>query len=405
MHKLLKTEKCTGVGLLLFFLLVSSARKQHRALFKLVFLIFKKKMSRRTTVVLSFLVLILALFLALAIGPQCIDAVKKWHNRLRMARWYATHAKRRLPRKSPMPHVRALQNQTRAILHTAIARDFAGTRQMQEICEYSLAGGKLVRAMLTQIVAAGGADVAAILYATREAAMSIEYIHAASLVLDDEMDGDQERRGKPSVYVRYGSTASQLAAMQLMTTAFVKTVRATDYLRQAYGDARGNELGVYMFDTVSRNLQMLGMGQYLDLYPTNAPWAKLGQAIGRQHVAHIEEVIRKKTVTLFEVSFVYGWLIRNGALERLDDVRALAHAFGMLFQIADDCEDREMDLMRAGKNVAMNYVVRHGFPKTVAEAHRLSKKCRTLCKQLAIPTTEINELLTHLVSQVNFFCA
>jgi len=286
---------------------------------------------------------------------------------------------------------------------------------MQEISEYSLEGGKLVRAMLTQVVAnphtlfqgaAQGIEHDAIYAAVAEAALSIEYIHAASLMLDDEMDGDEERRGKPSAYVRYGSTASQLAALQLMTTALCKTVRATEQLKRAYGAERGNQLGMSMFDTVSRNLRLLGMGQYLDLYPTNAPWAKLGETIGQQRVAHVEEVIRKKTVTLFEVSFVYGWHLRNGAFAQLDNVRALAYAFGMLFQIADDCEDHDMDLMRASKNAAMNYVIRYGYAKTRKEAHRLRRTCRTLCTTLAIPIEGvIGELLAHLVSRVDFFCA
>jgi geranylgeranyl diphosphate synthase type II len=371
--------------------------------------------SRRTIVVLGVLVVVLALMLAIVWGPQCIAAYHAWCKRERIAEWRTQQ--KTPPCDTPMPHVLALQLQTRALLRTSIKRDFGDTRQMQEICEYSLEGGKMVRAMLTQVVASVSSqrhtvvqqkqkeEEDAIQKATAEACMSIEYIHAASLMLDDEMDGDEERRGKPSAYIRYGSTASQLAALQLMTTAFVKTTRATAHLREAYGTDRGNELGMAMFDSVSRNLQLLGMGQYLDLYPTNAPWAKLGEAIGQQRVAHVEEVIRKKTVTLFEVSLVYGWLLRNGSFAKLDDVRALAYAFGMLFQIADDCEDHDMDLLRASKNIAMNYVIRHGADKTRKQARRLVSKCRDLCASLDIRTEEINELLTHLLSRVNFFCS
>jgi geranylgeranyl diphosphate synthase type II len=355
---------------------------------------------------------VLVLLLVLSWGPQCIEMTRKWRKRWQIAQWQQQRSPP--PRALPMPHVRQLQSRTRIALGDAIVEDFAGTQQMQEICEYSLDGGKLVRAMLTQIVAdptrlfSGKDDQVphdAIEAATLQAALSIEYIHAASLVLDDEMDGDEERRGKPSAYVKYGSTASQLAALQLMTTAFVKTVRTTEYLKVAYGDVRGNELGMAMFDTVSRNLQLLGMGQYLDLYPTNAPWAKLGEAIGQQRVAHVEDVIRKKTVTLFEVSFVYGWMLRNGGLERLDEVRELAHAFGMLFQIADDCDDYDMDVLRAGKNTVMSFVIRHGARKTQREALRLQATVRTLCTALAIRTTEIDELLAHLNSSVAHFCA
>ena len=55
-------------------------------------------------------------------------------------------------------------------------------------------------------------------------------------------------------------------------------------------------------------------------------------------------MIHKKTVTLFEISFVWGWLFGGGDPAKLDLVKQCAAHFGMAFQIADDIDDMAQDL-------------------------------------------------------------
>jgi geranylgeranyl diphosphate synthase type II len=54
-------------------------------------------------------------------------------------------------------------------------------------------------------------------------------------------------------------------------------------------------------------------------------------------------VIYQKTVTLFEVSFIFGWLFGGGDAFRIDQVKKSAYHFGMAFQIADDLGDLAQD--------------------------------------------------------------
>jgi len=79
-------------------------------------------MGHRLLTVLSTLVVILALALAATLGPQCVAAYHAWCKRERIARWRAQQKPQ--PRDNPMPHVLTLQLQTRALLRTAIARDW-----------------------------------------------------------------------------------------------------------------------------------------------------------------------------------------------------------------------------------------------------------------------------------------
>ncbi|GAA3352929.1 polyprenyl synthetase family protein [Saccharopolyspora gregorii] len=78
----------------------------------------------------------------------------------------------------------------------------AGTDHIGEVSRYALlAPGKMLRpVMLVAAAEAVGGDRAAVL----PAAVAIEYLHVASLVHDDIIDGDELRRGRASVPVRFG---------------------------------------------------------------------------------------------------------------------------------------------------------------------------------------------------------
>jgi len=93
-------------------------------------------------------------------------------------------------------------------------------RIIHEAMHYaSLGGGKRLRPMLSLGVAevAGAPDSDVI-----DAALSVEIIHTASLVLDDlpSMDNASVRRGRPSVHSKYGEATAVLAAMGLVSLAY-----------------------------------------------------------------------------------------------------------------------------------------------------------------------------------------
>ena len=71
--------------------------------------------------------------------------------------------------------------------------------------------------------------------------------------------------------------------------------------------------------------------KFLDLYPPNAD------------LDTIKKIIYQKTVTLFEIAFVFGWLFGGGSASRLSEVNACAYHLGMAFQIADDLLDETED--------------------------------------------------------------
>jgi geranylgeranyl pyrophosphate synthase len=90
---------------------------------------------------------------------------------------------------------------------------------LTEMMSYALSGGKRLRGLLLMAVAdcCNGPRQQA-----REAAVAIEMLHAASLVVDDlpAFDDSSMRRGAPSVHKQFGEDAAILTAHALVAGAF-----------------------------------------------------------------------------------------------------------------------------------------------------------------------------------------
>lgn len=194
---------------------------------------------------------------------------------------------------------------------------------LRDACEYALLnGGKRLRPILVLMIA----DALGQKKDVMPAALSVEFFHTASLIADDLpcMDDDDERRNRPSVHKKFGESTAILASYALIAEGYGGIYRNAG--------ARG-DLALLCLEAATRcaGIQGATNGQYLDLYP---PDTKL---------TTIQKIIYQKTVTLFEISFVFGWLFGGGTALKLDRVRKCAYHLGMAFQIADDLLDGSQD--------------------------------------------------------------
>lgn len=213
--------------------------------------------------------------------------------------------------------------------------------KLRDACEYALLnGGKRFRPAIVFMISKAlgfNADVT-------KAAIAVEYFHTASLIADDLpcMDNDDERRGKKSLHVVYGEACALLCSYVLISAGYECLTQNVEDFKGADAEKRG----ILSIQNASYNTGILGAagGQYLDMYAEN------------QSVDTLKEVILKKTISLFEISFVLGWLFGGGKIDELPNVKKAAAHFGMAFQIADDIEDLEQDLKNGHKvNVAVNF--------------------------------------------------
>lgn len=170
-----------------------------------------------------------------------------------------------------------------------------------------------------------------------EGCLSVEYFHTASLIADDLpcMDNDDLRRSKPALHKMYGETVALLASYALISAGYEKIFQSVQVLsrqKEPFRD-RANEACVVALDAATRCAGISGAtgGQFKDLFPEE------------RSLEVVLDVIYKKTVTLFEVAFVFGWIFGGGDLEAVEEMRTAAFHFGMAFQISDDIGDMKQD--------------------------------------------------------------
>ncbi|NBO23966.1 MAG: polyprenyl synthetase family protein [Chlamydiae bacterium] len=205
--------------------------------------------------------------------------------------------------------------------------------KLKEAVAYSLNnGGKRIRPIIVLMIA----EALKCPYSILEAAISVECFHTASLIADDlpMMDNDLMRRGCPSLHVQFGQTVALLASYGLIALSFekihdcAKEIVAFDSTLEPFA----SKVCMIALKEASFAAGLKGttLGQYFDLFPKEG--------------CSIDKLTYLKTVTLFEVSFLFGWLFSSGDFSKIDQVKKLSYHFGIAYQIADDLQDDESDL-------------------------------------------------------------
>jgi geranylgeranyl pyrophosphate synthase len=214
-------------------------------------------------------------------------------------------------------------------------------------------GGKRIRPVIALAVGeAAGADVGEIV----PAALAIELVHNFSLVHDDlpSLDGDEERRGKPSVWAAYGEGTAVLAGDALLAEAFrLATSYETPHVARELANA---------------TLGMIG-GQYLDTMIENPD---------------LETVHRLKTGCLFYAAVAMAlWAAKVPEAEQ-PPWRAFGDELGLLFQIVDDILDAD------------GYVVSHGVDGARRLADDAADRARARLSEVAADTSVLRDIVDGL---------
>lgn len=214
---------------------------------------------------------------------------------------------------------------------------------LSRACFYALeSGGKRFRPAIVYMIGE------ALLYkgSLDEAALAVEMFHTASLIADDLpcMDNDDMRRGRASLHKEFGEGVALLASYALIAEGY-------GMIGKALTPDHDPKILKFALENSARNTGANGAagGQLLDLYPPDLK------------PETVLEILNKKTVTLFEVAFVLGWLFSGGSPEKLEEVKRAAYHFGMAFQIADDLDDLKQD---ASRENAANIAVILGIEAT-----------------------------------------
>ena len=255
------------------------------------------------------------------------------------------------------------------LIERAAAMDeFGGASKLASACGKALAGGKRLRAAILLEVARASALAPghAAPVDAGEAALFIEYIHTASLVIDDlpAFDNDLVRRQRPSLHAEVGPAAAQMAALALVAAAFQNLCRQLDWVRDNRPEIKKvDRIGVQVCAMAARAIGAAGAcgGQLLEMTPGDWP----------SGVNVPERVAELKTASLFELAVGVGWAVAGGDALRLEQMVAIGRHLGIAFQVADDIGDAAKDAAKeTPERPATNYALRHGRAAAAADLDR-----------------------------------
>jgi len=212
-------------------------------------------------------------------------------------------------------------------------------------------------------------------------AVAIELIHSYSLVHDDLpcMDDDTERRGKPTVHVRFGEGPAVLVGDALLTEAFsvLSTSRALDSattlaMIELLADAAGH-LGM-----IGGQAADLGLGGTVDDAET----------LTRLH--------RAKTGALIRTACRLGGLAGGATPAVLDGLTSFGESIGLAFQLADDLLDLEQD---AGEDPPPSFPALLGIDETKSQAELLRARAMSALADVGLSHGPLGELARYTLER------
>jgi octaprenyl-diphosphate synthase len=226
----------------------------------------------------------------------------------------------------PLDEIRALvADDLRRVDQVVVARLASDVALVNEIARYIVAGGGKRLRPLAVLLAARACGYEGDRHV--EAAAVIEFIHTATLLHDDVVDGSDLRRGRETSNHVWGNPASVLVGDYLYSRAFQMMV--------GLGNVRIQEVMANATNTIAE-------GEVLQLMNAHDPDTSEQRYL---------DVINRKTARLFEAGAQIAAILAEvtPAAERC--MTEYGRHVGMAFQLVDDLLDYRADRAELGKNL------------------------------------------------------
>ena len=196
---------------------------------------------------------------------------------------------------------------------------------VNRVADYIIyAGGKRLRPLLV-LLAARACDHTGEQHI--DAAAIIEFIHTATLLHDDVVDGSSLRRGHKTANEEFGNAASVLVGDFLYSRAFQMMVRLD---RMA------------IMDIMADATNAIAEGEVLQLMNARDPNCTEARYL---------DVINRKTARLFQAGAQVGAVLSNAPPIIEESLARYGKHIGTAFQLVDDALDYQADESSLGKHL------------------------------------------------------
>ena len=231
-----------------------------------------------------------------------------------------------MPRMNALQTVKALVQDDLVAVDAVIRASMKSTVPLvDQVAEHIIAGGgKRIRPLIVLLAArACGYRGASHI----DAAAFIEFIHTATLLHDDVVDGSEQRRGRRTANSVYGNSASVLVGDFVYSRAF--------QMMAAIGSQRVMEI-------MSEATNVIAEGEVLQLMNAGDPDTTQQRYL---------EVIYRKTAKLFESGAEVAAVLAGASPSQQRALAEYGKHLGTAFQLIDDVLDYQSDPAERGKNL------------------------------------------------------
>ena len=203
------------------------------------------------------------------------------------------------------------------------------------------------------------------------AASAIELLHTESIIHDDIIDEENQRRGKPSFHVKYGYNSSILTA---------------DFVLGVILNIGSKLKNPRIINELSNAATKMTEGEMMEI--------KLGKEIDITEDDYIK-VLEFKTASLFEASAKIGAITGGGDEDQIHTMTSFGNLLGIAYQIHDDLIDW------SNENRLFNMLVRkNGKPKDTVDQmdklyHSYASKAKNELRKMSTQS-EAKRHLEHL---------
>lgn len=186
----------------------------------------------------------------------------------------------------------------------------------------------------------------------KHSALYVEYIHCASLILDDSpyMDNDKYRRNKLTCHFKFGIANSIMTAFlliqlahQLLSNNIIKL-----YQKEYYTSEQLCNLMIFLNNIQYNFLGENGLvgGQMIDL----------SSKTKRLQPTEYLKMIRCKTSSLFELSTIIPYCLTSKTLDQeiFEKYKQIGTNIGIMYQLLDDATDNDARVTDASVQTWIN---------------------------------------------------
>ena len=189
----------------------------------------------------------------------------------------------------------------------------------------------------------------------------VEFIHTATLLHDDVVDGSEQRRSRDTANAVWGNAASVLVGDFLYSRSFEMMVEVDD---------------MRVMNILSTATNKIAEGEVLQLLNCHDPDVD---------EARYREVILRKTATLFEAGTRLAGVVTDADQTIEDALAAYGHHLGTAFQMIDDALDYGSSGVDIGKNIGDD----------LAEG----KPTLPLIRAMQVGTPEVSALIREVIEE------